>query len=56
MEGHATMGAMERAKGTLEVILRTTKLATETTDHPLISSMARHCCWIFCPYHVRAEE
>ena len=41
---------------------RTTKHATETrvggrleTDHPLISWMIRHCCWVFCGYHVRAD-
>ena len=38
------------------------KHATETrvggrleTDHPLISWMIRHCCWVFCRYHVRAD-
>ena len=43
-------------------MLRTLKHATETrvggrleTDHPLISWMIRHCCWVFCRYHVRAD-
>ena len=38
------------------------KHATETsvggrleTDHPLISWVIRHCCWVFCRYHVRAD-
>ena len=62
VESHATMGAMERANRTLVEILRTMKHAAETrvggrldTDHPLISWMVRHCCWIFCRYHVRAD-
>ena len=61
VESHATMSAMERASQTLGEILRTMKHATETrvgarldTDHPLISWMVRHCCWIFCRCHVRA--
>ena len=43
-------------------MLRTMKHATETrvggtleTDHPMISWMIRHCCWVFCRYHVRAD-
>ena len=43
-------------------MLRTMKHATETrvggkleTDHLLISWMIRHCCWVFCRYHVRAD-
>ena len=43
-------------------MLRTTKHATETrvggrleTDHLLISWMIRHCFWVFCRYHVRAD-
>ena len=56
------MGAMERAAGPRGDMLRTMKHATETrvggsleTDHPLISWMIRHCCWVFCRYHVRAD-
>ena len=56
------MGAMERANTTMGEMLRTMKHATETrvggrleTDHPLISWMIRHCCWVFCRYHVRAD-
>ena len=55
-------GAMERANRTMGEMLRTMKHATETriggrleTDHPLISWMIRHCCWVFCRYHVRAD-
>ena len=62
VESHATMGAMERANRTMGEMLRTMKHATETrvggrleTDHPLISWMIRHCCWVFCRYHVRAD-
>ena len=62
VESHATMGAMERANTTMGEMLRTMKHATETriggrleTDHPLISWMIRHCCWVFCRYHVRAD-
>ena len=62
MESHATMGAMERANLTLREMLRTLKHATETrvggrleTDHPIICWMVRHCCWILCRYHVRAD-
>ena len=54
VESHATMGAMERANRTMGEMLRTMKHATETrvggrldTDHPLISWMIRHCCWVF---------
>ena len=61
-ESHVTMGAMERANRTLEEMLRTMKHATEMrvggkleTGHHLISWMIRHCCWIFCSYHVRAD-
>ena len=25
------------------------------TNHSLISWMIRHCCWVFCRYHVRAD-
>ena len=56
------MGAMERANRTMGEMLRTMKHATETrvggrleTDHPLISWMIRHCCWVFCRYFVRAD-
>ena len=62
VESHATMGAMARANRTLGEMMRTMKLSTETrvggrleTDHHLISWMIRHCCWIFCKYHVRAD-
>ena len=62
VESHATMGAMERANRTMGEMLRTMKHATETrvggrleTDHPLISWMIRHCCWVFCRYHIRAD-
>ena len=43
-------------------MLRTLKHATERrvggrleTDHPFMSWMVRHCCWIFRRYHVRAD-
>ena len=56
------MGAMERANRTVGEMLRTMKHATETrvggrleTGHPLISWMIRHCCWVFCMHHVRAD-
>ena len=62
VESHATVGAIERANWTLGEMLRTMKHATETrvggklgTDHLLISCMIRHCYWIFCKYHVRAD-
>ena len=62
VESHATMGAMERANRTMEEMLRTMKHATATTvggrlktNQPLISWMIRHCCWVFCRYHVRAD-
>ena len=62
VESHATMVAMERANRTMGEMLRTMKHATETrvggrleTDHPLISWMIRHCCWVFSRYHVRAD-
>ena len=62
VESQATMGAMERANWTLGEMLRTTKHATEMrvggrleTDRPLISWMIRHCSWIFCRYHARAD-
>ena len=45
VESHATMGATERANRTMGEMLRTMKHATET----------RHCCWVFCRYHVRAD-
>ena len=53
VESHATMGAMERGNRTMGEMLRTMKHATETrvggrleTDHPLISWMIRHFCWV----------
>ena len=62
MESHATMGAMERANQTLGEMLRTMKHATQMrvggrleTDHPLVSWMIRHCCWIHRRCHVRAD-
>ena len=62
VESHATMGAMERANRTLGETLRTVKHATESrvggrldTDHPLMTWMVRHCCWIFSRYHTRAD-
>ena len=63
VESHATMGAMEGANLTLGELLRTLKHATETrvggrleTDHSIICWMVRHCCWIFCRYHVRVRR
>ena len=62
VESHATMGAMERANPTLGEMWRTLKHATETraggrleTDQPINCWMVRHCCWIFCRYHVSAD-
>ena len=62
-ESHATIGAMERANRTLGEVSRALKHATETrvggrleTDQLLISRLVRHCCWIFCRYHVRPAE
>ena len=62
MDSHATMGAMERANQTLGEMLRTMKHATQMrvggrleTDHPLVSWMIRHCCWIHRRCHVRAD-
>ena len=58
-ESHATVGAMERANWILGEMLHTRQHATETrvggrleTDHSLSSWMVRHCCWIFCRFHV----
>ena len=62
VESHATMGVMERANPTLGEMLRALKHATETraggrleTDHPINCWMVRHCCWVFCRYHVSAD-
>ena len=53
------VGTMERVNRTSGELLQTTKHATETkiggrldTDHPLISWMVRHSCWLHCRFHV----
>ena len=50
----------KEANRTLGEMLSTMKDATEMraggrleTDHPLISWLIRHCCWIFCRFYVR---